>query len=128
MKLRSKTSTAHFVVTDPRTGERRLVDPRHELESWQLSKMGDRPDMVLQYAHHLADRFAVVDPATGERRRPKVRAIVDCSLNGRDPQELIDPEVDLAAIERTLWPAKWIVPLREELPPQWKRGRVVFDE
>lgn len=127
MKLRSKSSMAHFVVTDPLTGARRLVDPRGELEEWQARKMGDRPDMVLQYAHHLAERFAVVDPASGERRRPQVRAIVECSLNGRDPQELIDPEADLAAIPRSLAPAAWIVPLREPLPPQWRRGNVEFD-
>ncbi len=128
MKLRSKTSSARFVVTDPLSGERRLVDPRAELADWQAQKMGDRPEMVLQYAHHLARRFTVVDPANGVARRPQVRAIVDCSLNGRDPQPLIDPNVDLAAVERSLAPAAWIVPLTEPLPPEWRRGQVEFEE
>ncbi|MBL8842985.1 MAG: HTTM domain-containing protein [Planctomycetes bacterium] len=128
MKLRSKTSSAHFVVTDPVTGERRIVDPRAELADWQAQKMGDRPEMVLQYAHHLARRYTVVDPATGAARRPQVRAIVDCSLNGRDAQPLIDPNVDLAAVERSLAPAPWIVPLTEPLPPEWRRGQVEFEE
>lgn len=134
MKLRSKQSNAHFIVTEPATGERRFVDPAAELTDWQVSKMGDRPDMVLQYAHHLAARFAVAgsvaagSDAASTRRRPQVRAIVDCSLNGRDPQELIDPEVDLAATPRTLWHADWIVPLCEELPPEWRRGKVEFEE
>ncbi len=128
MKLRSKSSLATFVVTDPASGARQLIDPRAELTDWQAQKMADRPDMVLQYAHHLADRFTVVDPATGAARRPQVRAIVDCSLNGRDPQALIDPDVDLAAVERNLAPASWIVPLHEALPPEWRRGVVEFEE
>jgi hypothetical protein len=33
------------------------------------------------------------------------------SLNGREPQLLIDPSVDLAAEERSLAPARWILPL-----------------
>jgi hypothetical protein len=38
------------------------------------------------------------------------------SLNGREPQPLIDPVVDLATQPRTLAPASWIVPLFQPLP------------
>lgn len=127
MKLRGKDGRATFVVTDPATRERRLVDPRVELKDWQYRKMAGRPDMVLQYAHHLAERFTV-EGADGTPRRPEVRAIVDCSLNGRDPQPLIDPEVDLAAQPRTLRHVSWIVPLRERLKPAWQSTEFVFDE
>jgi hypothetical protein len=127
MKLRSKTSRATCVVTDPVTGERRLVDPRVELKDWQYRKMSGRPEMILQYAHHLADRFAADGPA-GVRRRPQVRAIVDCSLNGRDPQPLVDPSVDLTAENRSLLPAPWIVPLREPLKPAWQITEIDFGE
>jgi len=127
MKLRGKDAKATFVVTDPDTGERRIVDPRAELTDWQYGKMANRPDLILQYAHHLADRFAVVD-RSGARRRPSVRAVVDCSLNGRDPQPLVDRDVDLAAQRRSLLPASWIVPLREPLRPAWERRALRFDE
>jgi hypothetical protein len=128
MKLRSKQAQARFVVTRPDTGERLFVDPLGELADWQVAKMADRPDMVLQYAHHLAKRHAVIDPVTGARRLPEVRALVDCSLNGRAPQPLIDPDRDLARVERSLRTADWIVPLREPLPPAWASGRVEFEE
>ncbi len=128
MKLRSKVASAHFVVTDPATAERRLVDPREELSEWQARKMAGRPELILQYAHHLAERLAVVDPVSGVHRRQQVRAIVDCSLNGRDPQPLVDPDVDLAAIESSLAPATWIVPLHERLPPVGRPGGVEFEE
>jgi hypothetical protein len=37
------------------------------------------------------------------------------SLNGREPQLLIDPNVDLAKEEVSLLPARWVVPLTTPL-------------
>ena len=108
MKLRGKDGHALFTIRDPRTGEVKLVDPRAELAPWQARKMSTRPDMVLQYAHHLADSWP------GETR-PEVYARVEASLNARPRQLLIDPEVNLAEVEPSLWPDPWIVPL-EPLP------------
>ncbi len=104
MKLRSKRTGATFLVTDVEAGKSVLVDPRGELTPWQLRKMGGTPDMILLYAHHLADRF---------RRKGhgpiEVRATAMVSLNGREPRLLVDPSVDLAAQRRSLAPASWIV-------------------
>ncbi|MCZ6596470.1 MAG: HTTM domain-containing protein [Planctomycetota bacterium] len=105
MKLRGKSSQTTFRVTDPESGEAWLVDPRDELTSWQYSKMGGRPDMLLQYAHHLADRRVAEGAA-----RPEVRATAMVALNAREPSLLIDPAVDLAAIPRSLAHAEWILP------------------
>ena len=44
-----------------------------------------------------------------------------CSLNGRKPQLVIDPAVDLVKQTRSLWPAKWILPLTA--PPMTKAAR-----
>jgi hypothetical protein len=38
-----------------------------------------------------------------------------CSLNGREPQLLIDPNVDLAKEEMSLLPTRWIIPLTTPL-------------
>lgn len=48
--------------------------------------------------------------------RPITRVLALSSLNGRRPQLLIDPEVNLAA--EPLWPRRraWIRPLTEPLP------------
>lgn len=106
MKLRDKEAEARFFVTDPTANEAWEVDPHAYLTPWQLQKMSNRPDMILQFSHHLADELR------GQgRERVEVRAQVMASLNGRPPQWLIDPTVDLAAQPRNLEPASWIVPL-----------------
>ena len=48
----------------------------------------------------------------------EIRAQVFCSLNGRRPQLLVDPQIDLASQTRSLSPQPWIVPLKEPLPSE----------
>jgi vitamin K-dependent gamma-carboxylase len=65
----------------------------------------------LQFSHHLAN----------EKRREgydnvEVRAHVMASLNGRKPQLLIDPTIDLAKERISALPTHWIMPLTEPLP------------
>jgi hypothetical protein len=108
MMLRHKdVKTFAISLNDPRTGARRKIDPRDYLSPRQVREMSRRPDMILQFAHHLAD---LEQARTGVR--PVVNARVVASLNGRPFQELIDPTVDLAAQPVNLAPAHWIVPLR----------------
>jgi hypothetical protein len=111
MKLRDKEARARFMVTDPAQGGTRTVRPAEYLTRLQASRMAGQPDMILQFAHHLAEEAR-------EAGRPgvQVRARVMASLNGREPQLLVDPEVDLAAQPRSLRHASWIVPLRQPLP------------
>jgi hypothetical protein len=64
--------------------------------------------MILDLAHGLADEY--------RRRTEKpieVRALVLASLNGRKPQLLIDPAVNLAAEPRGWRHRRWIMPLTE---------------
>ena len=110
MKLRNKNSRATFFVTDPTTNLDRTVDPTEYLTRWQARKMAGRPDMILQFAHHLARQAREEG-----HQNAQVRAQVRTSLNGRERQLLIDPDVDLAAQPRTLKPAPWILPLTEPL-------------
>jgi hypothetical protein len=109
MKLRVKRGDARFEAVDPRTGERWKVDVGPLLSKRQYSKMTTRPDMVLQLAHHIAHRY--------EREgRPgiQVYADVQVSLNGRPPQPLVNPEINLAAQPRTWRAADWVLPLHGE--------------
>ena len=110
MMLRSKNGSASFTVTHPGLPEPVKVDPKDYLTPRQQRKMPTHPDMVLQFAHHIADRFARDGHPGAE-----VRADVRVSLNGRGHQRMIDPAVDLASVERSLLPADWIMPLREPL-------------
>jgi vitamin K-dependent gamma-carboxylase len=111
MKLRDKEARARFVVTDPAEGRTWVVRPRDRLTRIQTSKMAGQPDMILQFAHYIAE-----ESRREGRAGVQVRAEVTASLNGREPQVLIDPQVDLAATPRNLGHAPWILPLHEPLP------------
>jgi hypothetical protein len=110
MMLRTKQGAATFIVSHPLLPEPVHVDPATMLTPRQRRKMSTHPDLVVQFARFLADEFAR-DGYPGA----EVRADVRVSLNGRPRQPLVDPAVNLAAVERTLGPAPWIVPLREPL-------------
>ena len=103
MKLRSKRGEATFRVSLPSIREHRLVDSLHELTSWQARKMATRPDMLLQYAHHLAD-----DARAEGHADVQVRAISEVSLNRREPELIVDPNVDLAQVQDGLAHQTWI--------------------
>ncbi len=110
MKLRTKSGAAVFTVTHPPSGQTWTIKPEEHLKSHQLMKTITKPDLVLQFSHYLAE----------QKRREgyenvEVRAHVMVSLNGREPQLLIDPNVDLAKEEVSLLPARWIVPLTTPL-------------
>ena len=62
---------------------------------------------MLQYVHILRDRLRQegIDPIINVDWR--------CSLNGRPYQQLVSPDVNLAAVERTWRPATWILPLQD---------------
>jgi hypothetical protein len=105
MKLRSKSGVVTFRVTAPEIGARWVVDPSHELTPRQLAKMVGKPDLILQYAHHLAERFGAEYGVPVE-----VHADAWVSLNGRRRARMINPRVDLAAQEFSFAPASWILP------------------
>ena len=110
MKLHDREATARFYVIDPDSWLISEVPARKYLRKLQISKMAARPDMILQFAHHLAQTL----PRSGPNPL-RVQAQVHASLNGRKPQLLIDPNVNLAAVPRTLSPMPWILPLTEPL-------------
>jgi vitamin K-dependent gamma-carboxylase len=110
MKLRTKGGNTSFTVVHPQSGQTWTVDPAQYLPPWQLRKMATKPDLIVKFAHHLAE----------EKRRQgyenvEVRAKVMVSLNGRQQQLMIDPEMDLTKVEVSLLPARWILPLTTSL-------------
>ena len=110
MKLRSKDASIRIVARDPATDRSHELDPLTFVTERQLKEMLDRPDMVLQLAHHVAREWR------REHGTPlEVRMRVKATLNGRAEQLLIDPGVDLAAQPRNLRPASWIKSLTTPL-------------
>ena len=106
MMLRSKLATSKFYVIDPQSDTTWQLEPIVYLRARQYRKMNGRPDMLLQFAHHIADLMR-------ENGYPdvEVRAEVHVALNGRPPATLITTKTDLAARPRTLRHAQWILPL-----------------
>ena len=110
MKLRDKKPSIRFQITDPKTPATWTPELHEYLTSMQIRKMGTRPDMILLTAHHLAERAR--EDGHGD---VEVRVQARASLNGRLPQLIIDPNVDLAAQTRTAFAhSPWILPLQDD--------------
>ncbi|MDJ0838105.1 MAG: HTTM domain-containing protein [Acidobacteriota bacterium] len=107
MKLRSKTGRARFILTDTDTGRVWVVKPSKYLNRRQRRKMAARPQMILQFAHFLAEQARKEG-----HQNVEVRAEVQVSLNGRRARAIIDETVDLAAqkprpFSSDPWILKW---------------------
>lgn len=88
-----KTAVARFEVQVRGTRPRTLwVEPKDLLTPLQARQMSTQPDMLVQFARHLARREA---ERTGAA--VSVRAHVLASLNGGPALPLLDPRADLAA-------------------------------
>ena len=111
MMLRDKKVHAELIMRDPRSGVSFAVDLERYLAPWQRRVIVNDPDMILQLCRYLKE----------EKRRQgyadyEVYAHINVSLNGRPPQLMLDPSVDLASQSRTLLPAPWIKRLTVPLP------------
>ncbi len=111
MMIQRDSVRAYFYVTDPNSGETLQVKPQDYLDVPHAQAMGWRPDMLLQFAHYLAK----VMPRSGPHPL-RVEARVLVSLNGRKPQLIVDPNVDLAAESRTLGRPRWLLEIDQPLP------------
>ncbi len=103
--LMEKAGTATFYVRDACTGHEGEVVNQEFLNAHQEKQMSMQPDMILQYAHFLADYYQKKGVC-----RPAVRAEVYVTLNARPSRLLIDPSIDLTQLTDTWSPKKWILP------------------
>lgn len=105
--LIEKTGQVDFRVVDRTTGETWRVRPSDELTELQHKQMRTQPDLIVQYARHLADvhRLPGHDVA--------VYADSFASLNGRPAQRLVRADVDLVTLVPGRDPHEWITPLQD---------------
>ena len=90
-----KAGLATFRVRDPVSGAAWVVDPRDELTKLQATMMATQPDMIADYARHLA-----AEARRAGRGDVEVRADVFVALNGRPSRRFVDPDADLARLAR----------------------------
>ena len=107
MKLRGKTTAIRFYTRNQDTGQWAKFKLEEHLKLHQLMRMTRDPWMIRDFALFIEDYYR-------QRGIPnvEVRAFTLCSLNGRKPQLLIDPKVDLTLAQL---PPDWIVPLNESI-------------
>jgi len=110
MMLRQKKTAIRFFGYDPGTGRQGVLDVRPFLNPRQMAAMSRDPDLIVQFAQKLEEHHARHGVP-----RLKIRVKAYVSLNGRKPQLLIDPGVDLTQISRGERCASWILPLTEPL-------------
>jgi len=106
--LVEKSGQVEFEVFTSEPKRRFYIFPRQDLTPLQYKMMSTQPDMIHEYALHLAERY--------ERqgyRGVRVHAHAWAAMNGRPSQRLIDPGADLASLPRSLQPQSWIWPLEE---------------
>jgi hypothetical protein len=68
------------------------------------------PEMVREFAAILGQELS-----REQGRKLEINAFVYCTLNGRHPQLLVDPNIDLAAEPRAWHPGRYVVPLTQPL-------------
>lgn len=110
MLLRGKKSGLRFFAVDRSTGESQNVDLRKYLAVHQMPKLGRDPENIRQLANFIHD-----DILEDSGRDVEVRVFSLVSMNGRQPQLMIDPRYDLGKEPATLGVPDWIVPLSQPL-------------
>lgn len=103
MKLRGKVGQTTFVVRNPATQELWFETADGWLTPWQMKKMNTRPDLLRQFARHLA---VVTEREIGAPVKVRVESSV--RLNGHTPGPLVLPEADLSDTPYELGPSRWI--------------------
>ena len=110
MKLRDKRGEVRFAVVDHARRQVQMLENQELLLTrLQSLMMTHDPEMIRQFACFLGSKFR---RETG--REVEIRAYTSLSLNGREPQALIDPDVDLTKARSSfLVSADWIEPLEK---------------
>lgn len=101
--LMEKAGYATFYVADGNRGEV-MIDNKDYLTLSQEKMMVTQPDMILQYAHILAQAYTKKG-----FKDLRVRAEVYVSLNGSASRLFIDPRVDLSKITEGFGHKKWVL-------------------
>ena len=122
MKLRGKTSALRFEAFDPSTGAMEWVTPQRWLTPFQINRMARDPRMIHDFARFLKRQYEDQGYPTTQ-----IRALVLVSLNGRKPQLMIDPGVDLGSLPSRWSAPSFVVPLTEPLRYEaWEEPRMYW--
>lgn len=108
--LMEKTGYTIFSVYEPSSQRKIQVDNRQYLTALQEKQMSFQPDMILEFAHHIAAEYT-----KRGWKEPGVFAESYVTLNGRPGQVFIDPKVDLAKEKESFKHKSWIKNFDDEI-------------
>ena len=106
MKTRSKVGVVVFHALDRKLGTHEVIDGAEKLTVYQVNKMATHPQMIRQYAVHLAEQWR--EQGSGNWA---VHVDARARLNHRPAQSLIDPSVDLVSVSAQWGADPWIISL-----------------
>lgn len=105
--LMEKAGAAYFTVVDEESGNSVEISNADFLTLQQEKQMSFQPDMILQFAHHIAEVYKEKGFS-----KPAVYADVYVTLNGRGSQQFIDHKVNLVNQKEGFHNKTWILPLK----------------
>ncbi|MBL7715004.1 MAG: HTTM domain-containing protein [Bdellovibrionales bacterium] len=105
MMLRSVEGRLAFSIVDPKTGQQWLEQPRERFRGLALREVCTNPEIILQYAHFIRDRYAEKGIAG-----VKVFAISGLNLNSNGDKTYVNPEVDLTQVKASDFYVNWLMP------------------
>lgn len=108
--LMEKAGYTVFTVKDKSTGKQVQIDNTEYLTPLQEKQMSFQPDMILEFAHHIA-----ADYRSKGWKAPAVFAESYVTLNGRPGDQFINPSVNLAAEKESFRHKTWIIPFKDEI-------------
>jgi len=101
--LMEKSGDVQFRVSDT-CGHSYIVEPSQQLTKLQYTQMSTQPDLILQYAHHIAKLNSRDCAVTS------IHAESYVSLNGRGSRPFVDPTVNLLEVTDNGDRLKWLMP------------------
>ncbi len=97
MMLRSKSARNTFYIQKGEKNPKERIKLSDYLSPKQIRSMGGKPDMIWQFSQHLKKEYA-------KQNMPiKVFVTNYTRVNNKPPVQLIDPNVDLAAVKWNYW-------------------------
>jgi hypothetical protein len=109
--LMEKAGWATFFIVDE-SGKEQEVNLDHWLSPNQQKAMSTQPDMIVDFAHMLGDRW---EERLGEEVR--VRSEIWVSLNGRRSQLFVNPYIDLRAVSSSTRREDYVIPMDSIVRP-----------
>lgn len=115
--LMHKEGYAQFYVKDKKSGGEIEINNCRYLTPNQIDQMSTQPDMILQYAAFLKEKYADTLLTYGAQKihlqNPSIHANIFVSLNGRPSQLFISKKRDLTQIPYNFAPRNWLEPFNE---------------